>query len=122
PIRMRRLRLIRRDRNRAAVQASANASRTRCVRKTIMSSKITPDRHDDGPARGAWRPARELAPSFTREEHPRLPRIVGMWGLMATVLGAAILILTASGVRGLFGVGWGTLFLGIGLVCLLYSA
>ena len=87
-----------------------------------MTSKAITEKPDNQPPRGDWRPARELAPSVMRDDEPKIARMVGLWGLMISVLGTAIIVLTNAGFRGLFGSGWGILFLAGGVLMMLFHA
>ncbi len=65
---------------------------------------------------------REMAPSILREEEQRFPRIVGTIGLGLVLLGIMALVRFAMGGKALIGPGWGSFFLVIGVLGLLFHA
>jgi ABC-2 type transport system permease protein len=77
----------------------------------------------EGRASGDRRPhLRELAPSILREEEQRFPRIVGTIGLGLVLLGIMALVRFAMGGKALIGPGWGSFFLMIGVLGVLFHA
>ena len=87
-----------------------------------MSKAIT-ERPNQGPQPGGGQPPAETAPSFVREDEPRVARLAGMAGVMLAVLGGMALgMILANRPSGLVGPSLGSTCLLTGLVLMLLHA
>lgn len=69
-----------------------------------------------------WLPPRERAPSILREDQPNFARSLGLTGLALLVIGAAALIVYASGRASRIGPGWGSFAAVLGVGFMLFHA
>jgi ABC-type transport system involved in multi-copper enzyme maturation permease subunit len=83
-----------------------------------MSSKaITPEKGPPPPD------PRDLGgPSLMAQDEPLFSRIIGMAGAMLVIFAGAALLMNTYGYKAAVGTGWGTLWLSLGLVFLLFHA
>lgn len=69
-----------------------------------------------------WQSIPEKAPSVMREDQPTVARLLAMGGVMLTAVGILANVAPGMGQNYVVGPGWGTFFLSIGLVLILYHA
>jgi ABC-2 type transport system permease protein len=88
-----------------------------------MSSDAITEKVEQNSMPGGWRPTRESAPSVMRKDEPTLARWIGLGGLAALTLGSVILLAAArQAAHGVAPTAFGTIFVTLGLVCLLFHA
>src|SRR5262249_34859803 len=88
----------------------------------IMPSKSITEKTDTGVRSSDWTPEREMAPSVLREDQLSVARVLGLVGLMLTIIGSAVLVTIVVGFASRVPGSLGALFFVIGLAFMLFHA